>query len=902
MTHTGGGDNAFDLGAPELDSLRALLERRGWPTEVPLRAPEPDSGGESDSWDGRGQLVFFEASRFREIERDLLGELVTSFLAAVHSRGADIALWISSDGDRIRFRFGMATPDRKRGPAQFLRRMLAGFYKGAEVVALPVHSADKEFTRLARNEVGRIILGIPSERADTAVETRLDEALEAVADCQFDILVRLAPPDGAGRTLDTVEGELARFANSARQVGSMTVKLDDSEQKQGRTASVESDGESRQADLSRVSSNGRQSRAKSRRPSGETSGRLEGPKAPAGATAGQRLVHVRAGEYRKSVATIPSVDGDSSRSSEETLRATQQWQQQWGGTRSTEQAQVNTSSRQLAQQAQRFGRQAQLLQELVDEQLGRIRVARALGAFETTVVVASKKADDVELVSHALVGALRGDLTYLEPLRTVPIAAGDVGSVLKGLVSNSPPKWNLAAGGLADLSTAPSTLLTAVEAALWVRPPSHPILGVSVRTNARFGRVAPAPPANADDSPVVIGNLLADGRTASTVALHRSTLNRHLFIGGTTGAGKTTTIRTILSQLCEGSPAVPFLLIEPAKSEYRDLFKELQSQNKHPLRLVVGEAKGEHERSLRLNPFRPVPGLPIGRAVDQLKILLSSCFDMQASMPQLLEALIYDGFKEMRLDLAKEMPEGRVAVPSFSFLLGKGHYQSHLGKTKTLLDKVIERLNYSAEVRDSLRAAILVRLESFTIGARGRLFDTTREMDWDEILTRPCFVELSDIADPLVRRFLVGALVLRLYMKREAEARETGMRDTPFRHLVVLEEAHHLLREPLGSSPGAELVRQSNEILTDALAELRSYGQGFLIADQAPASLASSVLRNTATKIAHTLYFQDDCRAISDAMGIAEKNRGELRRLQPGECILFTPGLDEPIACAVRRK
>ena len=67
---------------------------------------------------------------------------------------------------------------------------------------------------------------------------------------------------------------------------------------------------------------------------------------------------------------------------------------------------------------------------------------------------------------------------------------------------------------------------------------------------------------------------------------------------------------------------------------------------------------------------------------------------------------------------------------------------------------------------------------------------------------------------------------------------------------TVLEEAHNILRRTSfeQSSEGSNLTGKSVEMISNAIAEMRTYGEGFIIVDQAPGLLDMSAIRNTNTK------------------------------------------------------
>jgi DNA helicase HerA-like ATPase len=390
-----------------------------------------------------------------------------------------------------------------------------------------------------------------------------------------------------------------------------------------------------------------------------------------------------------------------------------------------------------------------------------------------------------------------------------------------------------------------------------------------------------------------LGHLIASGRhlKQSKVALPFGEIARHCFVAGTTGSGKTTTVIQILSQLAE--QGVPFLVLEPAKTEYRAFFDHLRGQGKNPLRLTLRDGTGPGESRLHFNPWRVPPGTPLGRYIEGIKILLRSCFAMQESLPQILERAIFEVYSELGwTDLSEIVGEqdGR-RFPTFDDFVEKKS-----DGTKSFIARVVEKLGYSSEPQRNLTAAMTVRLESFTRGMKKALF-SGEEDPFGEIFSRPVFVELADLNEPDIKRFLLGAIVMRL--AAQLQSSKPNAPASLLKHLTVLEEAHHFLREAIGHGPGAELARESNLLLADAFAEMRGYGEGILVADQAPAELSPAVLRNTNIKIAHRLMYQQDCDAMGDAMGLDDSQKRQLRSLDTGECIIQSASIARPVQCQI---
>jgi DNA helicase HerA-like ATPase len=514
--------------------------------------------------------------------------------------------------------------------------------------------------------------------------------------------------------------------------------------------------------------------------------------------------------------------------------------------------------------------------------------------------------DDAALnvVGHLLLGALRGDGSHLEPLRLVPYTQESMQVALASLRDGMQPRIGGPAHPVVPGAEQPETLLTSEELGRWLGIPSHDLPGLPAREVAHFGRGGRGmQEQRLDPMTLPLGPLVYGGRVSAfeRVGIPMTELCGHAFVAGTTGAGKTTTIREILRGLAERS--IPFIVLEPAKSEYLDLFEELRSAGHRPIRFELSPIlEAPDVQPLRLNPFAAPAGLPLGRHIEALKILLRSCFEMQESLPQLLERVLFDVYQDRGWnDLVKPVTEAEIATrgfPTFSDFLEP--VVSRRTAAWSRIQRAVAQFQYEDRVEKNLVAALTVRMQSFLRGLKGNIF-VQEERSFTELLQRPCFINLSDINEPDIRRFLLSSLFLRLYAERAAESR---LREIPggLRHLIVLEEAHHFLRKTSSEGPGSNLVRESNTLLADAFAEFRAYGQGILVADQAPGELDQAVLRNTNVKIVHRLFQEADVVAMAEAIGLNEDNRGELRRLGAGECVVFSPSLQHSVVCRVSAK
>jgi hypothetical protein len=352
-----------------------------------------------------------------------------------------------------------------------------------------------------------------------------------------------------------------------------------------------------------------------------------------------------------------------------------------------------------------------------------------------------------------------------------------------------------------------------------------------------------------------------------------SDLAKHAFVAGASGSGKTTALYHLLVQMaCEG---IPFLVIEPVKTEYR-ILKMLAEHPDPKVRdfsdqLRVYTPGKESLSPLRLNPFI----IPKGTEPDLHRANLLTSFEAAMPMGGPLQALLAEGIERV-YDLCDppEFPQMRDL-----FLASK---------------QILQEKTYSGEVRDHLSAMIEVRLGMLTKGAIGKVFSAKEH--WPglrELLSLPTILELDALAPnhaSLLTLFILTAIREDV---KAARVSEHGV----VHHVTVLEEAHNLVgrtKEARASEENADPKAFAAEFVTRMLAEMRALGEGMLIADQLPSAVAPEVVKNTSTKLAHRLVSVDDREDLGGAMLLDAAQTEEIARLQPGEAYFYTEGLYRP--------
>jgi hypothetical protein len=255
-------------------------------------------------------------------------------------------------------------------------------------------------------------------------------------------------------------------------------------------------------------------------------------------------------------------------------------------------------------------------------------------------------------------------------------------------------------------------------------------------------------------------------------------------------------------------------------------------------------------------------------------------------MPAVLKEAILLAYEQCGWDLELSVnAHGDGLFPSFSDLL-------------ITLEQVIGGSVYSEEVKGNYIGSLSTRIGSLTNGLNGQIF-CADEIDSRVLFDSPAIVDLSRVGSVETKSLIMGILVMRLGEYRMAQ----GGMNLPLRHVTVLEEAHHLLRRSRNDSgaEGADLAGKSVEMLTNAIAEMRTFGEGFFIVDQSPNAVDIAAIRNTNTKIIMRLPEETDRRLIGKSAALRDDQLDEIARLPRGVAIVYQNDWLEPVLCQVKK-
>lgn len=366
--------------------------------------------------------------------------------------------------------------------------------------------------------------------------------------------------------------------------------------------------------------------------------------------------------------------------------------------------------------------------------------------------------------------------------------------------------------------------------------------------------------------------------TESPVELDLESLSMHTFITGSTGSGKSNTVYQILSELLKNQ--IHFLVVEPAKGEYKDVFGGKDDVSVYGTNPLLTDL-------LRINPFSFPKEVHIYEHLDRLVEIFNVCWPMYAAMPAVLKDAIEQAYMQAGWDLRKSKNKySEDLFPSLADVLQQ-------------IEDVMERSQYSNDSKRDYEGALCTRLRSLTNGINSLVF-CPDELSAQELFDKNVIIDLSRVGSSETKSLIMGLLVMKLQEYRIASNK--GM-NQHLNHVTVLEEAHNLLKRTSTEqfAEGSNLLGKSVEMLTNAIAEMRTYGEGFIIADQSPGLLDMAVIRNTNTKIIMRLPEYSDRELVGRAAGLKDEQIWELSKLNKGVAAVYQNDWLESVLCKVKK-
>lgn len=521
----------------------------------------------------------------------------------------------------------------------------------------------------------------------------------------------------------------------------------------------------------------------------------------------------------------------------------------------------------------------QNLMKKIDEHLERIKLCESFGLWECSCYFVSQDIQTAVVAANTYKALMAGNQSGVENsfVNLWSIKDGEnTKKVLEYLKYCMHPKIKIPSVlDLPEQYVTPTSLISGNELPIIMGLPQKSITGVTVIEMAEFGRNVFYNNNLCSDRKIKLGKVMHMGLVENNdVLLDLNSFSSHCFITGSTGSGKSNTSYKLLEEFLKKN--IKFLVIEPAKGEYKKAFVSVDGIN-------IFCTNPRYHKMLKLNPFKFNEKIHILEHLDRLIEIFNACWPMYAAMPAILKEAIEKTYISCGWDLINSIhiDNGKHKYPTFNDVL-------------TILPNIINESSYSSDTKGDYTGALATRISSLTNGITGQIFCDSYDIEDSILFDENTIVDLSRVGSAETKSLIMGILIMKLNEYRVSTSEGENLQ---LKHITVIEEAHNLLKRTSTeqSQEGSNLQGKSVEMISNSIAEMRTYGEGFIIIDQSPTSVDVSAIKNTNTKIIMRLPDQNDCIAVGKAAALNESQTNEIAKLSTGSAVVIQNNWLEPV-------
>ncbi|MGI6221589.1 MAG: ATP-binding protein [Coriobacteriales bacterium] len=512
--------------------------------------------------------------------------------------------------------------------------------------------------------------------------------------------------------------------------------------------------------------------------------------------------------------------------------------------------------------------------QMLDDSLKRTREFDSYGMWNVAAYFLSDEMSAAEIAASNYRSLMNGEnsgreVSAINSWRgNNPQIVGDYRDLTTYLSRFVHPLFYYGSNGEYSVVTNASTTITGKELGIHMELPRATVSGLPVIEHAEFGKEVTTyklfsrDEALRPEDRITLGKIFDLGQiTGKVVELENKSLNMHTFITGSTGSGKSNTVYQMLSELHQDK--IPFLVVEPAKGEYKDVFGNWPDVNVYSTNPNMSEL-------VNINPFKFPDSIHVLEHVDGLVEIFSVCWPMYDAMPAFFKDAILRSYEEVGWDLGSSTFDGdEVEYPDFDVLVEQ-------------LNALIEESDYASDIKSNYRGALITRVKSLTVGLNNFIF-TTEQTPYEKLFDENCILDISRVKSTETKALIMGLIV---YILNEYRVDRKTESNNGLKHVTVLEEAHNLLKNTSGGGESA-LIGKSVEMLTQTIAEIRTYGEGFIIVDQSPSSVDIAAIKNTNTKIVLRTPEANDREAVGRSIGLSPDQVNEIAKLPSGVAVVY---------------
>lgn len=519
----------------------------------------------------------------------------------------------------------------------------------------------------------------------------------------------------------------------------------------------------------------------------------------------------------------------------------------------------------------------------IDKQLERLEMCESTGLWSTGSYFLSYGQDKAiaEIAATVYRSIMQGEQSGVE-VSAINSWYNDTASLAQYASHLSHPLFAYNRGmNDSNLLLSPTSLLSSKEVAMMIGLPRKSVPGLPIVEHVSLAKEVVRLDEYSGSSPLKLGNIFDQGEELKgmPVNLDSKSLTQHTLVTGSTGCGKSNTIYYLIDQIrnnvCGNDPK--FLIIEPAKGEYKDVFGNENVYGTNPL----------VSKLLRVNPFRFPKGVHVLEHIDRLTEIFNVCWPMYAAMPAVLKEAMLNSYEDCGWNLYNSTNKySEELFPTFTDLLNE-------------LVLVISNSAYSEEVKSNYTGSLVTRVKSLAIGINKEIF-CGNELGDEKLFDENVIVDLSRIGSQETKSLIMGILIMRL---NEYRANSGIPHNSNLRHITILEEAHNILKRCSTEQDmeGSNVAGKSVEMISNSIAEMRTYGEGFIIVDQSPSAIDISAIRNTNTKIIMRLPEEIDRRTAGKSAAMKDNQIDEIAKLPTGVAVVYQNNWEEPVLCKIAK-
>ncbi len=559
-------------------------------------------------------------------------------------------------------------------------------------------------------------------------------------------------------------------------------------------------------------------------------------------------------------------------------------------TKGTSTTNTKTTGANTSIQITRHNKTVEELLNKIDEQLARIRTCESYGLWNSACYFISKRQELSIVAANTYKALVAGENTSVENSfinfwddsyensdKTLEI----MNYLRYGMHPKFTYKPGFASLDYDKQEISAASLISGLELPILMGLPHKSVVGLTSIESAEFGRNIFVKSNSRAHREINIGAIYHMGEVfeQNRIRLNLESLTSHCFITGSTGSGKSNTTYKIIEELTSKKNKVKFLVIEPAKGEYKLAFGDMPDIN-------IFTTNPMYYSMLSINPFEFNEEIHVLEHLDRLIEIFSACWPLYAAMPAVLKSAFERSYIMHGWDLNHSLHTdiGNSKFPNFKDIV-------------KILPKILEESDYSAEAKANYVGSLVTRVESLTNGLLGQVFNNA-SIDDEILFEQNTIVDLSRVGSTETKALIMGILVLKLSEFRQATSIGVNI---PLKHVTIMEEAHNLLKRT-STEQGQEssnLQGKSVEMISNSIAEMRTYGEGFIIVDQSPTAVDISSIKNTNTKIIMRLPETIDCETVGRSIALNDEQIRELSKLDRGVAVVFQNDWIEPVLAKV---